>query len=159
MSWETWRENRSKIGDFVDGLLVNDDRRKLWRRLAICERGGKLIGEILGTPKGPVFLSRMTMDDAKGHRDDETDSRQSPLRGIEPVTGDPEQRFQMASRRSEFLVDAGYLIPRIQAGERRVELRPGYTSSSRPRWRPTAQQIADWRARMEKRRARHKQQG
>ena len=148
MSWETLRENHSEIGDFVERLLFDDARRKLWRKLAIFELGGKgPIGEILATLHGPVFVSRMTMDDAKGYRDDEPDSRQSPLRGVEPVTGDPEQRFQMASRRAQFLVNAGYLIARIQAGERRVELRPGSTSS-RPRWRPTAQQIADWRARM-----------
>ena len=158
MSWETARQNRSQIQEFVESLLLDDDRHKLWRKLAISERGGKgLIGEILGTPHGPVFVSRMTMDDEKGYRDEEPDNRQSPLRGIEPVTGDPDQRFDMASRRAQFLVDAGYLIARIQAGKRKVVLRPGSTSSRPPR-RPTAQQIADWRARTAKRRTQHKQQ-
>ena len=67
MSWETARENRSQIQEFVESLLLDDDRHKLWRKLAISERGvGKgLIGEILGTPHGPVFVSRMTMDDER----------------------------------------------------------------------------------------------
>jgi hypothetical protein len=159
MGWETARENRSEIWDFVESLLLDDDRHKLWRKLAISERGvGQgVIGEIVGTPHGPVFVSRMTMDDEKGYRDEEPDNRQSPLRGIEPVTGDPDQCFYMASRRAQFVVDAGYLIARIQAGERKVVLRPGSTSSRPPR-RATAQQIADWRARAEKRRTQHKQQ-
>ena len=162
MSWETARENRSEIRDFIESLLLDEDRHKLWRKLAISERGGKgLIGEILGTPHGPVFVSRMTMDDEKGYRDEEPDNRQSRMRGIEPVTGDPDQRFDMAStlRRAHFLVDAGYLIARIQAGKRDVVLRPGSTSSrsSKPPRRPTAEQIADWRARTAKRRTQHKQ--
>src|SRR6476659_5097480 len=99
MSWKTCRENRSEIRDFVESLLLDEGRHKLWRKLAISERGvGKgLIGEILGTPHGPVFVSRMTMDDEKGCRDEEPDNRQSRMRGIEPVTGDPDQRFDMAS--------------------------------------------------------------
>jgi hypothetical protein len=161
MSWETARENRSEIQDFVESLLLDEGRHKLWRKLAISERGvGKgVIGEILGTPHGPVFVSRMTMDDEKGYRDQEPDNRQSGLRGIEPVTGDPDQRFYMASRRAQFVVDAGYLIARIQAGKRKVALRPGSTSSRPPEaTRPTAQQIADWRARAEQRRSQYKQQ-
>lgn len=157
MSWETARENRSQIQEFVESLLLDDDRHKLWRKLAISERGGKgLIGEILGTPHGPVFVSRISMDDEKGYRDEEPDSRQSRMRGIEPVTGDPDKGFYMASRRAQFVVDAGCLLAHIQAGKRNVVLRPGYTSSRPPR-RATEEQIADWRARAEKHRTQHKQ--
>ena len=158
MSWETARENRSQIREFVESLLLDDDRHKLWRKLAISERGvGKgLIGEILGTPHGPVFVSRISMDDEKGYRDEEPDSRQSRMRGIEPVTGDPDKGFYMASRRAQFVVDAGCLLAHIQAGKRNVVLRPGYTSSRPPR-RATEEQIADWRARAEKHRTQHKQ--
>jgi hypothetical protein len=141
MSWETARENRSQIQEFVESLLLDDDRHKLWRKLAISERGvGKgLIGEILGTPHGPVFVSRISMDDEKGYRDEEPDSRQSRMRGIEPVTGDPDQGFYMASRRAQFVVDAGYLLAHIQAGKRNVVLRPDYivetAAAERPRSR------------------------
>ena len=46
MSWDIWHENRSAIREFIEGLFDDDDRHKLWRKLAISERGGYgLIGE------------------------------------------------------------------------------------------------------------------
>jgi hypothetical protein len=86
----------------------------------------------------------MTVDDERGYRGEDADNHQSPIRGIEPVTGDPRQVFDMTSRRALFAVDAGYLIARIQAGRDTVVLRPGLTSSQ-PAKQPTAQQIADYR--------------
>ena len=159
MSPETCRENSSAIRQFIEHVLSPDDTgralRKRWRMLAILEQDSRgPIGEIFRTPHGPVFVSRMTMDDEKGYRAEDADDRQSPLRGIEPVTGDPAQAFYMTSRRALFAVDAGHLIARILAGDDAVVLRPGLTSSQ-PAKQPTARQLADYRARVE---ARRKQQ-
>ena len=127
MSPATLRENRSAIRQFIEYLLSPDGAgsRKRWRMLAILEQGSKgPNGEIFLTPHGPVFVSRMTVDDERGYRAEDADNHQSPIRGIEPVTGEPGQLFDMASRRALFMVDAGYLIARIQAGDDTVVLRP-----------------------------------
>jgi len=151
MSPAMLHENRSAIRQFIEYLLSPDGAgsRKRWRMLAILEQGSKgPIGEIFLTPHGPVFVSRMTVDDERGYRAEDADNHQSPIRGIEPVTGEPGQLFDMASRRALFMVDAGYLIARIQAGDDTVVLRPGLTSSQ-PVRQPTAQQMSDYRARVE----------
>ena len=149
MSQQTLRAHWDEVQTTVELLLQpsNKARRHRFRLLRISEAGDKnqVIGEILQTPHGPVFVSRMTVDDEQGYRDEDPDDRQSSIRGIEPVTGDPGQRFEMKSRRAEFRVDAGYLLARIQAGQRQVVLEPGLTLSEPPP-RPTAQQIADYRA-------------
>lgn len=132
MTWESFNAHIAELGAVVNILLDRGDRRKLRRLLGIYEQDGRTdipIGEVFNTPHGALFVSRMTMSDELNQRggtnDAPGDSRQSRLRGIEPLMGDPDQSFEMASRRAQFKVSAQALLTCIEAGRDRVFLQPG----------------------------------
>ena len=129
MSWETYRRHAVEFNAMVNILLDVDSRRKIRRLLGIYEQGGRSdipIGEVFKTHHGTLLVPRVTMDDANNaHGDEPEDTRQSPMRVPQPVTGDPNQWFEMASRRAQFKVSAQALITSIEAGRERVFLQPG----------------------------------
>ena len=127
MPHEVYEAHRAEFRAMIEILLDSPDRRKLRRLLAISEQGRRddTIGEVFATPYGALFVARVTNDDAKGYRDERVDNRQSKLRAVEPITGDPDQTFEMSSRRGQFLVSASAVTACVEAGRSRIALRPG----------------------------------
>ena len=125
MSQAVYDAQSAELARMVDAMLDRPDWLKRWRLLAIYEHGGtdKPIGHVRGMRDGAVIVRRIT-NDYDGGADD---LRLSPLRLLEPITGEPGQRFEMASRRTQFMVDATFLIAAIEAGQSKVVLAPGWT--------------------------------
>jgi hypothetical protein len=128
MPWATYDAHSTELARMVDTLLDRPDWLKRWRLLAIYEAGGtnEPLGHVLELRDGAVVVMRITND----HDSDDPhleDRRQSTARLLQPISGEPEQRFQMASRRAQFMVSARYLIEAIDAGQRKVVLSPGWT--------------------------------
>lgn len=132
MSWDVYAAHSSAIAAAVDSLLDDQKLFKRWQLLTIYEDGERKneppIGQIVEFPEihpGAVILFRIPRYDADSN--DLEDHRQSSLRMLQPITGEPKQAFELASRRAQFRVEARYLIQRIEAGDRKVSLKPGLT--------------------------------
>lgn len=129
MAWETYNAQSAELASVVDAMIDRPDWLKRWRLLAIYESGGahELIGTVLALGDGAVLVARITNDYDSDDLTGGDDLRQAPTRLLQPITGDPEQRFEMASRRTQFMVSARYLIEAIEAGDTTVALTPGWT--------------------------------
>ena len=114
----------AELARMVDTLLDRPDWLKRWALLTIYERDGRqdAIGHVLAVKGGTVVVYRITRDTDDAF---DADPRLSALRLLAPITGDPGQKFEMASRRAQFMVDAAFLVRAIEAGQTKVVLTPG----------------------------------
>lgn len=130
MSWETYDAHSAEFARAVDTMLDRPEVLKRWRLLAIYEAGGtdEPIGAVLALRDGAVVVMRVSHDhdQAPATLDDLLDDRrQSTVRLLQPLTGEPGQAFTMTSRRAQSRISARYLIEAIDAGKTKVVVEPG----------------------------------
>jgi hypothetical protein len=128
MSWETYDARSAELAKAVDTLLDRPDWLREHRLLAIYETGNaEPLGHVLAVGDGAVVVFRTTNDHDHDATDEEPglDRRQSKTRLMQPITGEPEQVFTMASRRTQCRVSARHLIEAIDAGKKKVVVTPG----------------------------------
>lgn len=128
MSWETYDARSAELAKLVEVMFDRPDWLKRHRLLAIYTTGSaEPLGHVLAVGASAVVVFRTTNDHDHDATDEEPglDHRQSTTRLMQPITGEPEQAFTMASRRTQCRISARYLIEAIGTGEKKVVVTPG----------------------------------
>jgi hypothetical protein len=126
MSWEVFDEHRDVILAGIRALDANPLSRKRNRLLEVCEEGGDhLVAEVLYTTHGAVVVYRSR---GRVKRQGRTGMFTQASRGsanllVDPLTGDPDQRFHLVGHTHQDLGVCGRdLTAWIDSGNKRVVL-------------------------------------
>jgi hypothetical protein len=110
MSGETFERNWPTIGLALEVLADRPRSRRRARLLAVYDARSTMIAEVLGTQYGPVVVMHTAV------RDGVDRIQQDRKRGVEPLTGDPDQWFVVTTRHGQHVLRAKDLIACIRDG-------------------------------------------